>query len=194
MNVWRSRVWKTLDWSHLWNNYECRLKGGNWQEVNGDKTELGVICDVAVSGLRAALCDVSSDLTDEDMALWQRHLPLLPGRCSLPTHTADRLKKTQNRNTSIYGGEICAAVRGHKSRSRCAFMIQNDSYSIFYRRWHFCQIFMAETYSISDTSGSIRCNCTEVQLKICGRYIHYLCIFMLLYTNAFIWERYRLNL
>lgn len=75
----------------------CRLKRGDCRDVN-HKMECTSISDDAVSGLRPTRRDVSSDLTDQDMAVWQRqrHLPSsqFPG-------DARYLRKllTENRNT-----------------------------------------------------------------------------------------------
>ena len=46
----------------------------NCWDVSSDKTELTNMPDDVVCHLRSTLRDVSSDLTDEDMAVWQRHL------------------------------------------------------------------------------------------------------------------------
>lgn len=136
MNADRERRWKTLAWSNLWNNYACRLKWGDCWDLNHDKIEFQTILDDVVFGLSPTQCDVSSDLTDENMASWQRQRYLSSSPTSGDTYAkrADRLlEKTE---TPKFMSNICGVVTGRKSTSEGeflrtgAFMTQNDIQSM----------------------------------------------------------------
>lgn len=132
--------------------------------------------------------DVSSELTDEDMAVWQRHLPSSqsPGdarylRKPLTDLWREKKKRKKKETPKFMSNLQCGDRRSDGDFLRaCTFIIQSDIHSIRYGSWRFCLIFMTDTKSRSNitNSGSKSISSSnEVQLRHCKSYLCFTWVF-----------------